>query len=86
MQAGKSYSIGAKSKNDPAQIVQFRLKSKLMKAIIDHIDEGELTQAAAAEIMAVQRTRVNDVCNGRIERMTIDALVAMAARLGLDPL
>jgi len=50
------------------------------------IDEGELTQVAAAEIMAVQRTRVNDVCNGRIEKMTIDALVAMAARLGLDPL
>ena len=36
--------------------------------------------------MQVQRTRVNDVCNGRIDKMTIDALVAMAARLGLDPL
>lgn len=72
--------------DDPADAMQLRIKSKLMNAIIDYIDESKLTQAAAAEIMLVQRTRVNDVCNGRIDRMTIDALVAMAARLGLDPL
>lgn len=72
--------------DDPADAVQLRIKSLLMNAIIDHIDKCELTQAAAAEIMLVQRTRVNDVCNGRIDKMTIDALVAMAARLGLDPL
>jgi len=72
--------------DDPADAVQLRLKSKLMNAIIDHIDVEELTQGEAAEIMQVQRTRVNDVCNGRIDKMTIDALVAMAARLGLDPL
>ncbi len=72
--------------DDPADAVQLRLKSKLMNAIIDHIDVAALTQGEAAEIMQVQRTRVNDVCNGRIDKMTIDALVAMAARLGLDPL
>jgi len=72
--------------DDPADAMQLRIKAKLMNAIIDYIDESKLTQAAAAEIMLVQRTRVNDVCNGRIDRMTIDALVAMAARLGLDPL
>jgi len=57
-----------------------------MNAIIDHIDDSNITQGEAAEIMLVQRTRVNDVCNGRIDKMSIDALVAMAARLGLDPL
>lgn len=72
--------------DDPADAMQLRIKTKLMNAIIDYIDESELTQAAAAEIMLVQRTRVNDVCNGRIDKMTIDALVAMAARLGLEPL
>ena len=72
--------------DDPADAMQLRLKSKLMNAIIDHIDQSGLTQSAAAELMQVQRTRVNDVCNGRIDKMTIDALVAMAARLGLDPL
>lgn len=72
--------------DDPAEAMQLRLKSKLMNAIIDHIDSEGLTQGKAAEMMDVQRTRVNDVCNGRIDKMTIDALVAMAARLGLDPL
>ena len=72
--------------DDPADAMQLRLKSKLMNAIIDHIDNEGITQGAAAKLMQVQRTRVNDVCNGRIDKMTIDALVAMAARLGLDPL
>ena len=72
--------------DDPADAMQLRLKSKLMNAIINHIDENQLTQGSAAELMQVQRTRVNDVCNGRIDKMSIDALVAMAARLGLDPL
>ncbi len=72
--------------DDPAEAMQLRLKSRLMNAIIDHIDSEGITQGAAAELMCVQRTRVNDVCNGRIDKMTIDALVAMPARLGLDPL
>jgi predicted XRE-type DNA-binding protein len=72
--------------DDPADAMQLRLKSKLMNAIIDYIDDNEITQGDAAELMQVQRTRVNDVCNGRIDKMSIDALVAMAARLGLDPL
>lgn len=79
-------SILEEMEDDPAEAMQLRLKSKLMNAIIDYIDAEGLTQGAAAEIMQVQRTRVNDVCNGRIDKMTIDALVAMAARLGLDPL
>jgi len=72
--------------DDPAEAMQLRLKARLMNAIIDYIDEQGITQGAAAELMLVQRTRVNDVCNGRIDKMSIDALVAMAARLGLDPL
>lgn len=72
--------------DDPAQAMQLRLKSKLMNAIIDYIENEGLTQGAAAELMKVQRTRVNDVCKGRIDKMSIDALVAMAARLGIDPL
>jgi predicted XRE-type DNA-binding protein len=71
---------------DPAEAMQLKLKSRLMNAIISNIHENDMTQAEAAILMQVQRTRVNDVCNGRIDKMTIDALVAMAARLGIDPL
>ena len=71
---------------DPAEAMQLKIKSRLMNAIISNIQENDMTQAEAAILMQVQRTRVNDVCNGRIDKMTIDALVAMAARLGIDPL
>lgn len=83
----KNESTGLKGQaDDPAGQVQRRIKTKLMNAIVEYIDDNDLTQSAAAKIMLVQRTRVNDVCNGRIDSMTIDALVAMTARLGLDPL
>lgn len=83
----KNASTGLKGRaDDPAGQVQRRIKTKLMHAIVEYIDDNDLTQSAAAKIMLVQRTRVNDVCNGRIDSMTIDALVAMTARLGLDPL
>ena len=71
---------------DPAEAVQLRLKSRLMNAIVNHIDKEGLTQDDASRLMNVQRTQVGNVCDGRVDKVTIDSLVAMAARLGLDPL
>lgn len=72
--------------DDPAEAMQLRLKSQLMNAIISHINAEGLTKDNAATIMQIQPRHVEDVCNGRIDKMTIDLLVAMAARLGIDPL
>ena len=57
-----------------------------MDCLIRYIEENELTQQEAADRMAVQRSRVGDVCRGHITVFSIDALVAMAARVGLYPL
>jgi predicted XRE-type DNA-binding protein len=53
---------------------------------VRYIEENGLTQAKAAEIMGVQRSRIGDVCRGKMSGFTIDALVSMAARAGLYPL
>jgi len=44
-----------------------------------------LTQQGAADLMGVQRSRIGDVSRGHISVFSIDALVAMAARVGLHP-
>jgi predicted XRE-type DNA-binding protein len=53
---------------------------------VAYIQDNDLTQANAAEIMGVQRSRIGDVCRGKLSGFTIDALVTMAARAGLYPL
>lgn len=58
------------------------LKEQLMGALADWIDEHQLKQAQAAEILMVSRPRVSDVVNRKTTKFTIDALVEMLSRAG----
>ena len=71
---------------DPGKAEQLKIKAALFDAIIAYIEENGLTQQQAAEIMGVQRSRIGDVCRGKMSGFSIDALVSMAARAGLHPL
>ena len=71
---------------DPGKAEQLKLKAALFDAIIAYIKENDLTQQQSAEIMGVQRSRIGDVCRGKMSGFSIDALVSMAARAGLHPL
>jgi len=71
---------------DPGKAEQMKIKAALFDCIIAYINENELTQEKAAKIMGVQRSRIGDVCRGKMSGFTIDALVTMAARAGLHPL
>jgi predicted XRE-type DNA-binding protein len=71
---------------DPGKAEQMKIKAALFDVIVAYIKDNNLTQANTAEIMGVQRSRIGDVCRGKISGFTIDALVTMAARAGLYPL
>ncbi len=71
---------------DSGRAEQLKIKAALFDAIIIYIKENDLTQEQAAGIMGVQRSRIGDVCRGKMSGFSIDALVAMAARAGLHPL
>jgi predicted XRE-type DNA-binding protein len=81
-----SGSIFDDLEQDPGKAEQMKIKAALFDAIVRYIEENGLTQAKAAEIMGVQRSRIGDVCRGKMSGFTIDALVSMAARAGLYPL
>lgn len=65
---------------------QLKIKAALMDCIRSYIKENDLTQQEAADLMGVQRSRIGDVSRGHIDVFSIDALVAMAARVGLHPI
>jgi len=58
------------------------IKESLMSEISMWIDQKNLKQAEAAEILGVTRPRVSDVIHKKSIKFTIDALVDMLARTG----
>ncbi len=58
------------------------IKELLMSELAVWMDERQLKQADAAQILGVTRPRVSDVVNKKTIKFTIDALVDMLARTG----
>jgi len=58
------------------------LKEQLMDELASWIEDHDLRQAEAAEILHVSRPRVSDVVNHKAGKFTIDSLVDMLGRVG----
>ena len=66
-----------------AQIdASIRMNQQLMDETAEWMKEAGVTQAAAAEVLHVTRPRVYDVVNHKVDKFTLDALIAMLARIG----
>ena len=70
--------------DSPAEAANMRLRSELMIAIRQVVASWGVTQAAAARRLEVAQPRLNDLLRGRINNFSLDALVVLAARAGLD--
>lgn len=64
--------------------ISLALKEQLMTALADWIEEKQLKQAEAAEILMVSRPRVSDLVNRKTHLFTIDTLVGMLSRIGRE--
>lgn len=67
----------------PSEAENLRVRAELMHAITDHITAQGWTQAETARRCHVTQPRINDLMRGRIARFSLDALVNIAAALGL---
>lgn len=67
----------------PAAADNMKLRAKLMRAIINHIEKNALSQAQAAKLMGVTQPRISDLVRGKIDLFSIDMLINMAAAAGL---
>jgi predicted XRE-type DNA-binding protein len=68
----------------PPEAEYLALRSRLMLMLERLIASRKLTQVEAARLLGVSQPRVSDVVRGRVERFTIDALVEMLARAGVQ--
>ena len=85
MKRSKAYAnVFEAIEDDPGIARNLALRAALMRAIVRHVERSGVTQAEAARRLGVSQPRVSDLVRGRIERFTIDRLVNMAARAGLE--
>lgn len=69
---------------DPAEAENIKLRAKLMRAIISHIERKKLSQAAAAKLMGVTQPRISNLVRGKVDLFSIDTLITMASAAGLQ--
>jgi predicted XRE-type DNA-binding protein len=67
----------------PAEAANLRVRAELMNKIATIVAAKGWTQAEAAAHCGVTQPRVNDLLRGRLSRFSLDALVNIAAALGL---
>lgn len=61
-----------------------KIRAALMRALDRYINENKLTQEKAAEIFGVSQPRVSDLVCGKIDKFTIDMLVNMLIKAGIN--
>jgi predicted XRE-type DNA-binding protein len=61
-----------------------KIRAALMRALDQYIEENELTQEKAAQIFGVAQPRVSDLVCGKIDKFTIDMLVNMLIKAGIN--
>jgi predicted XRE-type DNA-binding protein len=60
-----------------------RIRSDLMIELSELIQHKGWTQARAAEVMGVSQPRISDLVRGKIDRFSIDTLIAMLGSAGV---
>lgn len=61
-----------------------RIRSTLMGAVRSVIEDRGLIQAEAAKLFGVTQPRISNLVRGRVELFSIDTLVDMLARAGIQ--
>lgn len=69
---------------DKAEAENLKLRSELMMRIDDFYRRSGMTQAAAAKALGMTQPRLNALLKGKIGLFSLDALVNIAARAGLN--
>ncbi len=65
------------------EATNLKLRSDLMIRLSKLIDARGLTQAQAAELFGVTQPRISDLVRGKIDRFSIDTLIAMLGHAGV---
>ncbi|TAJ93951.1 MAG: XRE family transcriptional regulator [Gammaproteobacteria bacterium] len=83
--SAKSYrSVWNALEDTPAEAANMKVRAELLIAIQERVRKQKGTQAEKAERLGVTQPRLNDLLRGRIDKFSLDSLVNIADRAGLQ--
>ncbi len=68
---------------DAEEAANLKLRADLMLEVSKVIETRGLTQAQAARLFGVTQPRVSDLVRGKIDRFSVDTLIAMLGHAGV---
>lgn len=69
----------------PEEAALLAMRADLMAKLRLTIDERKWTQAEAAKVLGIAQSRVSDLVRGKWEKFSLDMLISLASRAGLQP-
>ncbi|MBI5178342.1 MAG: XRE family transcriptional regulator [Nitrospinae bacterium] len=60
------------------------IRAKLMAEISKYVKDRQLTQSAAARYFGVSQPRISDLQRGKIGLFTVDTLITMLSKAGMN--
>jgi len=70
--------------NSSEVAASLKLRAEVANAVIEEIRRRRLTQARVARTCGVTQPRLSDLSRGPLDLFSLDALIDMAAHLGLQ--
>jgi len=70
---------------DPAEAEVMKLRAEVMIRTAQQLKKQGLTQAEAARKLGITQPRVSRLIKGKLEDFSLDTLLKLAARVGLQP-
>lgn len=70
--------------DDDTRSANLKVRARLMDHLTEYIQTQDLTQEEAAKHFGVPQSRISLLVNGRISKFTIDYLVNMCSRAGIE--
>lgn len=67
------------------EAAELAMRAELLRGLQHWLEEGDLTQVKIAAILGVTQARVSDLKRGKINKFSLDLLVRLAHRAGLQP-
>ncbi len=67
------------------QAAEMEMRSLLRGGVNQWMTDSAMTQTEAAKVLGVTQARVSDLKRGKISQFSLDLLVRLAARAGLQP-
>jgi predicted XRE-type DNA-binding protein len=68
----------------PEEAENLRVRSQVMRAIVQAVKAWDVSQTEAARRLHVTQPRLNDLLKGKIDKFSLDALVNLLAGADLE--